>query len=88
MFQWDSSHPAPGPSVSEEVAPDTSERLLSFPKKSRSIPSPTAISRRTGRCEQVGGLMETVLSRYGISAEEFRRAVDELRASRAARPRG
>lgn len=30
--------------------------------------------------------METVLSRYGISPEEFRKAVEELRATRSRNP--
>jgi hypothetical protein len=42
-------------------------------------PTPSA---RQGRCEHVGGMMATVLAKYGITAEEFRATVEELRASR------
>jgi hypothetical protein len=61
----------------------TSDCFLTAPKKSRPLMVAKSKSERVGHCEHAGGLMEKVLSRYGISPDEFRRAVEELRASRA-----
>jgi hypothetical protein len=71
-FQWDA------PSAGMVSSKSTSARPLVAARETR---------ERLGRCERAGGLMEKVLSRYGISPEEFRLAVEELRASRASSSR-
>ncbi|MFO0011722.1 MAG: hypothetical protein ACK553_03185 [Planctomycetota bacterium] len=85
-FQWDDSLSRRGASSVKESEECTSTRVSSFPKKSKPLAVSSRGSERLGRCEPVGGLMQTVLSRYGITPEEFRQAVEELRASRGIQP--
>jgi len=74
-FQWDAPN-----TIKSEGASDC---FLTAAKKSQRQLVAKSHSERVGHCEHAGGLMERVLSRYGISPEEFRLAVEELRASRA-----
>jgi hypothetical protein len=83
MFQWDVPISAKRAGRREEPSIAPKQANLSFLKKSKPLKvSNNPCMARIGRCEHAGGLMETVLARYGITAEELRDAVAELRASR------
>ncbi|MFN6130016.1 MAG: hypothetical protein ACK494_14130 [Planctomycetota bacterium] len=80
-FDWDAQPNRLGTCRNESDVALAPGRNSVFPKKSRPLPASKAGAERIGRCEHAGGLMETVLSRYGISPEEFRKAVEVLRAT-------
>lgn len=89
-FGWDDNAPWEEPAT--KVAPRRrSSQRTSNPGRvaspPREIARPTVQQTscvRRGRCEHVGGMMATVLARYGIDAEEFRQTVEQLRAQRNA----
>jgi hypothetical protein len=50
------------------------------------IPSISATtSVRRGRCEHVGGVMASVLARYGLGVEDLLQAIEELRETKRAK---
>jgi hypothetical protein len=85
-FDWDAPPARTGTCRNESDVALAPGRNSVFPKKSRSLPASNRGTQRIGRCEHAGGMMEKVLSRYGISPEEFRKAVEELRATRSRNP--
>lgn len=40
-------------------------------------------SQRRGRCEHIGGVMASVLGKYGLSLDDLQRAIEELEAQQA-----
>lgn len=85
-FDWDAQTNRPGTCRVESDIALAPGRTSVFPKKSKPLPASKLGIERIGRCEHAGGLMEKVLSRYGITPEEFRKAVEELRAKRSKNP--
>jgi hypothetical protein len=44
--------------------------------------SPSKPTQRRNRCEHVGGVMATVLSKYGLGVDDLLHAIDNLRMAR------
>ncbi|MFN7731152.1 MAG: hypothetical protein ACK5OB_04570 [Pirellula sp.] len=40
-------------------------------------------SQRRGRCEHIGGVMASVLGKYGLTLDDLQRAIEELEAQQA-----
>jgi hypothetical protein len=80
-FNWDELDSKPvaikGSATDRSVAiSPSSERNL----RPMTVPTySTSTSSRRGRCEHVGGILATVLERYGISIDELIAEIDGLK---------
>ena len=78
-FNWDEFETVLAKTVTPETASPPQSRS---PRSSRPLTVPiftTTTSARRGRCEHVGGILASVLERYGIGIDELLAEIDGLK---------
>jgi len=80
-FNWDETEASP--TVTKAIVPESHAKNQPRPaRKSQPMTVPTfttTTSARRGRCEHVGGILASVLERYGIGIDQLIAEIDGLR---------
>lgn len=87
---FESSHVATGKFVQQMFDWDTPPATLPVVTASRGVasqPRQQAPVARRGRCEHVGSVMGTVLSKYGLSVDDLLHAIEQQQRELAQKPR-
>jgi len=79
-FNWDELESAPAVTKSTTDSPVSVARVGKSRSQQLTVPTySTSSSARRGRCEHVGGILASVLEKYGIGIDQLIAEIDGLK---------